>query len=234
MLKDKVNNYQVPNGVKEILDNGQTVFLVGVTGAGKDTIMKRLLENPDYKLIISHTTRAPRQNHGVMEQDGYDYHFIDLPEAERMIDAGEYVEAKYVHGNVYGTSVKELKQAHNGGKIAIADIEVQGVAEYCALSANVTPIFILPPSYNEWLSRLSKRYGGNISQDDMKIRLRTAAEELNEAVNKSYFEFVINDNLDLAIPIVDQIAHGHKSKTKNNVAREHAKDLLVKLQSNLV
>lgn len=233
MLQEKVNKYQAPKGVKEILDNGQTVFLVGVTGAGKDTIMQYLLKNPDYKLIISHTTRSPRKNRGVMEQDGVEYHFINLAESERMIDNGEYVEAKYVHGNVYGTSVKELQQAHSNGKIAIADIEVQGVSEYCKLSDNITPIFILPPSYGEWINRLNKRYGDNVSMNDIKIRMQTAIDELNEAISKPYFEFVINNDLDQSVAVVDQIAHGSKSKTKNNIAREHAKELLADLQNNL-
>lgn len=232
-LDKKIKTYQPPLKVKNVLDKGKTVFLVGVAGAGKDTILNSLLKNSDYNLIISHTTRAPRANHGVMEVNGREYHFIDLAKAEQMVDNSEFVEVKLVHGRVYGTSVAELEKAHEQGHIAIADIEVQGVSEYCSLSNKVTPIFILPPNFAEWMIRLKKRYGDQLDKMDMLVRLNTARTELQDAINKEYFEFVVNDQLDIAIKIANEIAHGSKSESKNAIAKQRATKLLEDLNQFL-
>ncbi len=85
-LLQKLTDYKIPKQAVELIKASQVVFLVGVTAAGKDTVLSRLIAMPDYHHIVSHTTRLPRTNHGVMEQNGVDYHFIDLKTAETMLD----------------------------------------------------------------------------------------------------------------------------------------------------
>ncbi len=233
-LLEKLNSYKPPKSATTLIGNTEVVFFVGVTGAGKDTIMKRLLKCPDYHLIVSHTTRSPRVNHGILETNGVDYHFIDFETAENMLDNGGYIEAKVFSNNIYGTSLAEIQMAHDEGKIALADIEVQGVAEYYAISKNITPIFIIPPDFDTWHERLNKRHHGNqIDSDEMILRMKTAETELQEALTKTYFEYVINDDLEDAIKIADSIAHGHKSKSKNHEAKIIAEKLLKDLQEYL-
>jgi guanylate kinase len=232
-LFDKLTGYRVPQAAAELIRSTDIVFLVGVAGAGKDTIINELLKSGDYHYIVSHTTRAPRHNHGVLERDGFEYHFIDRAEAERMLDAEEFIEAKLVHGNIYGTSVAEIQTAKDKSEIAISEIEVQGIAEYRSVSDTVLPIFLLPPSYDIWQQRLTKRYGDAIDTDDLRKRLLTAQDELQEALSKDYYEFVVNDDLNIAISIVDQIAHGNLSPEKNEQAKAIAKQLLSDLSQNL-
>lgn len=228
-LKTKLANYKVPARVVELIKETRVVFLVGTSGAGKDTVCRALLETGDYHYIVSHTTRQPRSNHGVMEKEGTDYHFIDLDKAEAMIDRGEFVEAKMFSGNIYGTSIDEIQKAHDTGKIAISEIEVQGVAEYKAISSSVTPIFLLPPDFDTWQQRLSKRYENKANPDDIKRRMNTAKVELQEALEKPYFEYVINNDLATTVKIVDSIARGEHSDKKNEQARLIAEDMLTKL-----
>ncbi len=228
-LTDKLTNYSVPLRAVEIIESTKIVFLVGITAAGKDTIIGELLKSGKYHYIVSHTTRKPRYNHSVLEQEGVEYHFIDLANAERMIDNQEFVEVKLVHDNIYGTSIAEIEAANNKSEIAITEIEVQGIAEYRAVSASVLPIFILPPDFATWQERLVKRYSGNVDQADLSKRMATAKLELSEALSKDYFEFVINHDLDKTITIVDRIAHGELSKEKNDQARAIAQELLDQL-----
>lgn len=231
-LKKKLQEYKAPEEVKELIRDTRILFMVGVSAAGKDTVRTKLLASGKYHHIISHTTRSPRANHGIMEQEGSDYHFIDIATAERMLDDGEFVEAKIFSGNIYGTSVAEIRQAHDDGKIAITDIEVQGVAEYKAISDNAIPVFLLPPDYDTWQKRLNGRYiDGQIDQEDIKKRMETAKIELEEALEKPYFEYVVNDDLSNTIKIVDEIAHGEFSAKKNQQARELAQTLLDKLNA---
>ena len=233
-LKDKLSNYSPPKSVSELIKNTKLVFLVGVSGAGKDTILQSLLKSTDFHLIISHTTRKPRVNHGKKEVNGVDYHFIDFNTAGNMLESGGYVEAKQYSGNIYGTSVAEIQMAHDEGKIAIADIEVQGVEEYHTLADTITPIFILPPDFDTWQERLSKRHKEvSMDKEHMRLRLETAVHELKDALAKPYFEFVVNDDLDLAIKVASEIAHGHKSKQKNEEAKTVAEGLLKDLEDHL-
>ena len=230
-LIDLLDSYSVPEKATALLKQAKVVFLVGVSGAGKNTILNELLKTGKYKLVVSHTTRLPRENHGVLEKDGQHYHFINEEEAHRMLDNDEFIEAKTYSGNIYGTSIREVEEAYAQGKIAISDIEVQGVAEYMRASSNVTPIFILPPDFDTWQQRLKARYGREEpNQSDMQKRMDTAKKELEEALNKDYFEFVINDDLERAANAVDEIAHGSLSAAKNNNARQLAQDLLNNLE----
>jgi guanylate kinase len=229
-LLDLLNSYKVPSSASELLEKTKIVFLVGVSGAGKDTILKELLKTGRYKLIVSHTTRPPRENYGVLEQNGKEYHFIKAEQALQMLLERKFIEAKLYSGNLYGTSVEEVSRAYSEGKTAISDIEVQGVAEYMKASSNVTPIFILPPDFETWQKRIKYRYKDEEpDQADLQKRMATAKQELEEALSKDYFEFVINNDLDRAVAAVDEIAQGSLSANKNNQARQLAQKLLSRL-----
>jgi guanylate kinase len=207
-LEQLVAAYEISPGAIELVRKTPIVLLVGVSGAGKDTIKHRLLETGQYHHIVSHTTRVPRLNGNVQEQDGVEYHFVDQTKAIEMLKNHEFIEAKIYSGNVYGTSVAEIKKAHDEGKIAITDLEVQGVTEYKTLSPDVIAEFILPPSYDEWQRRLLSRYGVDGPDPvDMNKRMHTAIAELEEALERSYYHFVVNENLDEAVRAVDSIAH---------------------------
>lgn len=228
-LQQKLAGYKPSVETVELIRQTPILLLVGVSGAGKDSIKQRLPKTGDYHHIVSHTTRKPRENKGVMERDGVDYHFIDLAEAERMLDAGAFVEAKMYSGNIYGTSVAEIERARDDSKIALTDIEVQGVVEYKAISASVHAVFVLPPSYEVWQQRLQSRYAGDVDPADMEKRLRTAKAELAEALHKDYYRFVINDDLETAVVAVDSIAHDAVPGNEGRVARELAETLIQRL-----
>lgn len=234
-LKDQIDNYTISNAGIELVRSTKIVLLVGVSGAGKDTIKHRLLETGKYHHIVSHVTRAPRNNSGVMEQDGIDYHFIDQATAKSMLTNHEYIEAKMYSGNVYGTSVAEIQKARDDGHIAITDLDVQGVAEYKAISSTVIAIFILPPSYEEWQRRLHERYGqAGADPADMERRMQAAIAELEEALAKPYYHFVVNENLDEAIKAVNNIAHHNDEFTTIDTSfRVWAEKLLADLRAGL-
>ena len=230
-LEAKIQNYQPSEAAKQLIRQTKIVLLVGVSGAGKDTIKHRLLDSGRYHHIVSHTTRHPRLNQDIMETDGVEYHFIDLPTAETLVDNKGYVEVNYYSGNVYGTSVAEIQLAHDEGKAAITDMEVQGVDEYMKIASDtVKPIFILPPTYEIWQERLSRRYtsGSAIANDNIDKRLATSKLELEQALAQDYFYFVINDDIDQAVRDIETIVQesGDASKYRSNEAKDLARSLL--------
>lgn len=228
-LKQKLADYKPSATTIELIRKTPILLLVGVSGTGKDSVKQELLKTNKYHHIVSHTSRQPRENHGVLEQDGCEYHFINLAAAEKMLDEQAFIEAKMYSGNLYGTSASEIQKARDDGKIAVTDIEVQGVAEYKAIASNINAVFLLPPSYEIWQERLKKRYDDGVDPADIKRRMQTAKLELQEALRKDYFRFVINDDLDVAVEAVDTIAHGAPVGEESETARALAKELLDQL-----
>ena len=191
------------------------LLISGVVGGGKNTVIREILTQHDrYREIISHTTRSPRANQGVMEQDGVDYYFIDQHTAERMIENHEFVEVKYVHGNIYGTSAAELREAYESNLIAITDVDIQGVVEYLDIKPDTHAIFLLPPSVETWLKRLERRYG-DLSQheDEITKRFKTAYNEITHIMQDDRFLLVINDDLETTVERITQIVNGERSET---------------------
>lgn len=231
-LAQKIAAYQPNSGVRQLVADTKLVLLVGISGAGKDTTKQRLLQDPEFADIVSYTTRSPRRNAGVQERDGVDYHFIDEAIAEKMLDTHDFVEAKFVHGTVYGTGVAEIQAIHDAGRIAITDIDVQGVDEYKNLSQTVVAIFLLPPNYDEWRRRLQTRYASvEEFETEWPKRFASAIKELTHALEVPYYHFIINDNLDETVRIAGDIARKPDAyNRKDDEARLVARDLLEELQ----
>jgi len=230
-LEKLIASYKLPKDAAKIIKHTKIALLVGISGAGKDTIKHALLRQAIFGEIVSHTTRQPRYNEGVLEKDGVDYHFIDDEKAHDMLQNGEFVEAKFVHGTVYGTSVKEIREAAQRG-VAITDIDVQGVEEYKKVSSKVVAIFIVPPDYDTWVARLKRRYSTNEEfLKEWPKRRASAIRELTRALELPYYHCVINDDIDRAVHVVSEIAHRDDIFTrKDDEARIVARDLLLQIQ----
>ncbi len=229
-LERLIATYHPPKKAYEVIQHTNIALLVGISGAGKDTIKRELLRRPEFGEIISHTTRQPRENEGVLEQDGKDYHFIDEDQARDMLERGDFVEAKFVHGTVYGTSITEVERAGRRGT-AITDVDVQGVSEYKAVTDKVVAIFVIPPSYNEWIRRLKRRYTTDEEfLREWPKRRDSAVRELQRALEVPYYHCVINDDLARAVDVSVEIATRPDVFTrKDDEARLVARDLLQKI-----
>jgi guanylate kinase len=235
-LKQKVATYQVTNQDLARISQAPLLFAVGITAAGKNALLHRLLQlyPDDYHFSVSHTSRAPRENHGIMEQDGVEYHFVDLPTIEHMLDNHEFIEAQVIHNAwISGSSIAEIADAYRQGLIAAADVDVQGAEEYVKLGLHVKPVFILPPSYNVWRERLLLRYEGKPHKHDLVLRMQSAIKEIEHALAVDYFYIVINDDLDKTVELVNQIAHGELVDPHYHKAIAVAQELLARIRVEL-
>ncbi len=173
------------------------------TGVGKTTICDIIQKKRnDVERVITHTTRKPRPG----EKNGRDYHFVDTETFKKMIRNGEFVEYALVHNNYYGTSKKALNDVLEKGKNPVLAIDVQGAKNIMNWIDRVVSIFILPPSFEEWLNRLKK----DKNRDDLDIRLNTALRELDEIGHFDYC--IVNDDLDRAINDIERIIDTSKLK----------------------
>lgn len=216
ILETALRDYKPSDQTLELVQTAQLLLIAGVVGGGKNTVINELLKNENYHLIISHTTRQPRENHGVMEEDGEDYHFVSKDTMATLIEKHAFVEAKYVHGNVYGTSAAELSDARKAGKIAVTDIDIKGVVEYLDIKPDTHAIFLLPPSVETWLSRLGRRYGDlEMHHDEITKRFATAYDEITHIMNDRRFILVVNDDLETTVERISKIVSGERSQTSD-------------------
>ena len=181
------------------------VILSAPSGGGKTTIARRLLEErPDVGYSVSCTTRLPRSG----EVDGRDYHFLSTGEFLARRERGEFAESAEVHGKLYGTLRREVQRVLAAGRHVIMDIDVQGAAQFAhAFPASVT-IFLLPPSGEVLVGRLTARKTED--RASLRLRLQSAVDELRAV--RSYQYVVINDDLERAIQRVSAVIDAEGSR----------------------
>lgn len=191
-------------------DKGLLLVISGFSGAGKGTVVKRLLEqHKDYALSISATTRSPREG----EQNGREYFFKSREEFKRMIENSELIEyAKYVD-NYYGTPKAYVEEQLKQGDNVILEIEIQGALNIKSIFPEAVLLFIMPPSAKELERRLVGR--GTEDEATIKARLLRAGEEAQGVENYNYI--VINDDVDECVETIDCIVKSEKKKAVNNI-----------------
>jgi guanylate kinase len=187
------------------LSQTQLVLLVAPSSSGRNTVIRRLLKTGDYHFIVSDTTRIPRTNDGLLEQDGVEYWFRTEEDVLQDIRDGKYLEAAVIHNQqVSGISIRELQKANNSEKIAITDAEIAGVDNAIRLKPDTLAIFVLPPSFDEWQRRLKAR--GEMAPEEYKRRMESAAIEFAAAVEHDYYTFVINDSVEQSAEQIHRLA----------------------------
>lgn len=233
-LERVITSYHMSDETKELVQSTQLLLIAGIMGGGKNTVINELMKTGGYRMIVSHTTRSQRENHGVMEQDGVDYHFVSIETMQRLIEQQAFVEVKYVHGNVYGTSAAELRLAHENNRSAVTDIDIQGVVEYLDIKPDTHAIFLLPPSVETWFHRLGRRYGDlDQHKDEVHKRLQTASDEITFIMNDKRFILVINDDLDTTVARIRKIISGERDQT-SDYAYSVAEHLLEYIKAHTV
>jgi len=166
---------------------GLMYVLSSPSGAGKTTITRALLEkNQDLIISISATTRQKRAG----EINGEDYHFVDIPEFNRMVDDGEMLEHAKVFGNYYGTPRDTVESALAMGQDVIFDIDWQGTQQLREMAqSDLVTLFILPPSARELENRLRNRSKDTL-ETDTQIRDRMA-KSTDEMMHYSEYDYVL-------------------------------------------
>ncbi|MBK8249227.1 MAG: guanylate kinase [Gemmatimonadetes bacterium] len=167
------------------------IILSSPSGGGKTTIARMLVERrPDVGYSVSCTTRSPRAG----EVQGRDYHFLTLADFGGRVDRGEFAEHAHVHGNRYGTLKGEVDRVFASGRHVIMDIDVQGARQFMASYPESVLVFLLPPSADVLVGRLT----GRKTEDAATTlkRLQGARDELAEVGHYQYV--VVNDDLETA------------------------------------
>ena len=191
--------------MKEIR-KGMLLVISGPSGAGKGTLVNRLLDrDPSFSFSVSVTTRRKREN----EIDDVHYHFISEEEYDKLLKEDAFLEHASVHGHRYGTLKSEVYARMERGQNVLLDIDPQGARTVMEKEPNCVSVFILPPSYHELKVRLHSR--NTEKEEEIQRRLNNARGEIEQMGRYRYL--VVNDSIDLAFEQLSAIVRAEKQNT---------------------
>jgi guanylate kinase len=185
---------------------GLLIVLSSPSGAGKSTLSRMLMESDSsITMSLSTTTRPKRSG----EIEGVHYHFVEDPEFDRLIDAGEFVEWAPVFGYRYGTPKAPVKNALREGRDILFDIDWQGTQQLeAAMGEDLVSIFLLPPSMAELERRLRSR--GTDSAQVIADRMSRAGGEISHWPEYEYV--LVNEATDECLKQVQAIVAAERLK----------------------
>lgn len=181
------------------MKKGNLFVISGPSGTGKGSICKKLLEmDPNLRLSVSVTTRAPREG----EVHGREYFFITAEQYLEMLEEGGLLEHASVYGKtMYGTPREQVIDWIEEGLDVILEIDVQGAFQVRENYPECILIFILPPSMEELEARI--RHRGSETEESLKARLGEAKHEID--LSDRYDHRVVNADLEKAVEEVREI-----------------------------
>ncbi len=183
--------------------NQLPVFVItGQSGAGKGTLIKRLLALfPQLELAVSATTRARRPG----EVEGIHYYFISDEEFDRRLEDGDFLEYHvFPWGQRSGTLLSEIDRIGEEGKVCVLELETEGALNVAERVPGAVTIFITAP-IEELERRLLER--ATESSGEIGERLRVAREQ--RAVADRFDYIVENDDLERAVGELSGLVRRH-------------------------
>ena len=167
----------------QLKHRGMMIIVSSPSGAGKTTLTRMLLKDPEIKLSVSVTTRPPRPS----EKDGVDYHFKSMDAFNALKEEGSFLEYAQVFDHCYGTPKTIVHKALEQGMDVLFDIDWQGTQQLAQQSPeDVVKIFILPPSLQDLDERLNTR-----AQDDKEVIAKRMSEAFREISHWAEYDYVI-------------------------------------------
>jgi guanylate kinase len=185
---------------------GLLVIVSAPSGAGKDTVIERLVTKLDDAVVyVTATSRKPRPG----EIHGKHYYFYSPEKFREEIEEGNFLEWSMVHGEFKGVRRDVLADTLRDHKIVIVKPDPQGMRKIKSQLPEALTIFIMPPSVESLRRRLAKR--GTETPEQREIRLRNA--EIEMAAAPEYDYVVVNEDGKID-ETVEQIAEIIKKEAK--------------------
>ncbi len=205
--------------------DGIMIILSSPSGAGKTTLVKKLSQQDNFEISISHTTRQPRLN----ENQDEDYFFVSESEFKRLIQNEEFLEYAKVFNNFYGTTRTPVIDRLNKGKNVLFDIDWQGADQIKnkKMDYKLITFFILPPSKEVLYERLSKRH----IKDKLiaKERMKQFERDVLHWINYDYV--VINNDLNECYLKITNLIDAEKNSGSKDYDLEYIRTHVDKLTS---
>ena len=195
---------------------GHVFVIAAPSGTGKTTVCRRILAtDPQLRLSVSHTTRAPRAG----ERDGVDYHFVEDRRFRELVDRNAFLEHAEYGGHAYGTSWQAIEAPLAAGEDVVLEIEVQGARQVRERLPAACLIFLLPPD----LEVLERRLRARGTDTEAVIQKRMALVDRELAAAGIFDYAIVNDDLDRAVEDVLAVIRGVRAGRTDVLARRHGR-----------
>jgi len=184
------------------------IVISGPSGAGKDSVVHRMIERRlPFHFVVTATTRPKRSS----EVDGVDYLFVSHDEFSKMIEQGELLEHALVYGDYKGIPKEQVRQALASGKEVVMRIDVQGAQTIRDLCPDAVLIFLSAPTEEELVERLRIRM--TETADDLELRIATLRQELERVDLFDYYVTNAGGELDATVDTILAIIHAEHKRT---------------------
>lgn len=148
-------------------------LVVGPSGTGKTTLVRKLVENNLVNEIKSTTTRPRRYGEAPDT-----YHFVTVEEFEVMANEGKLVESVVFGGNYYGVHEKDIrKPLIASDKPCVLIVDGHGMAAITDQYPYNTSVFFMEPAAPEEMDRRlanRPRDAQRIASDEEILEAKTA------------------------------------------------------------
>jgi len=173
--------------------------LAGPTAVGKGTVCQYIREHyPQVWFSVSATTREPRPG----EEEGVHYYFVSAEEFDSLVATGQMLEWALVHGtHRYGTPRGPVQAQLDSGRSALLEIDLAGARQVRESMPSAQLVFVMPPSWNELVARLTGRRTEDIREQER--RLATARTEMDAA--GEFDHVIVNDTVSRATSELEEL-----------------------------
>jgi guanylate kinase len=179
---------------------GLLVIVSAPSGAGKDSVIERLIPQLDDAVVyVTATSRVPRPG----EVHGKHYFFYSPQKFREEVEEGNFLEWSMVHGEFKGVRRDAVAETLDRHRIVIVKPDPQGMRKLKGVLPEALTIFIQPPSLESLRRRLVAR--GTETPESLELRLKNA--EIEMAAAPEYDHVVINADgeLDQTVRAVAEI-----------------------------